>query len=336
MAVATGLLAWLVLAQLRDRIFDWGLFFSTLRGINWGWMACAIVLLYGTYLGRALRWGVLLRPVKPHASLANLLSATVIGFTAITLFGRPGEIVRPYLIANKEKVPLTSQLAAWLLERIFDLLMALLVFGYALAKAKSSGMRVGPSLAWVFATGGKAVGAISVVLIVMLFVFRHFGEKAATRLTDALRFLPERHYTRAAHMARAFVQGIESTRSDTALLALLAYSVLEWVLIAGCYWCVAQAFSHLLRLGWVDILIYMGFVSFGAVVQIPGIGGGTQVVSVLVLTELFATKLEVATSFSLFIWIITFVVIIPVGLLMALHEGLNWRGLRQIGRETIP
>jgi ABC-type sulfate transport system permease component len=80
----------------------------------------------------------------------------------------------------------------------------------------------------------------------------------------------------------------------------------------------------------------MGFVSFGAVVQIPGIGGGTQVVSVLVLTELFATKLEVATSFSLFIWLITFVVIIPVGLLMALHEGLNWRGLRQIGRETIP
>ena len=62
--------------------------------------------------------------------MRNLLSATVIGFTAITLFGRPGEFVRPYLIALKEKVPVTSQLAAWLLERIFDLLMALLLFGF--------------------------------------------------------------------------------------------------------------------------------------------------------------------------------------------------------------
>ena len=38
------------------------------------------------------------------------------------LLGRPGEFVRPYLIAVKERVPVTSQLAIWVLERIFDLL----------------------------------------------------------------------------------------------------------------------------------------------------------------------------------------------------------------------
>ena len=40
----------------------------------------------------------------------------------------------------------------------------------------------------------------------------------------------------------------------------------------------------------------MGFVSFGAVVQIPGIGGGVQVVSVLVLTKIFGFPVELATS----------------------------------------
>ena len=44
----------------------------------------------------------------------------------------------------------------------------------------------------------------------------------------------------------------------------------------------------------------MGFVSFGSIVQIPGIGGGMQVVSVLVLTELFGVRLELATAFALF------------------------------------
>ena len=59
----------------------------------------------------------------------------------------------------------------------------------------------------------------------------------------------------------------------------------------------------------------MGFVSFGSVVQIPGIGGGMQVVAVLVLTELFGVRLELATSFADPDWILTFVAIVPVGLL---------------------
>ena len=62
-------------------------------------------------------------------------------------------------------------------------------------------------------------------------------------------------------------------------------------------------------------------------VQIPGIGGGVQVVAVLVLTELFGVPGS-GDSFAVFIWVITFVVIVPVGLLAALKEGLNWRGLR--------
>jgi glycosyltransferase 2 family protein len=334
-AVATALLAWFLHAQFQDHPFNWRLFLDSLTGIRWGWIGLATLLLYGTYYGRALRWAVLIRPVKPAPSMMNLLRATVIGFAAITLFGRPGEIVRPYLIANREGVSLTSQLAAWVLERIYDLLMALLVFGYALAEAKSSGMRVGPSLVWVFQTGGVLVAVISSILVILLLAFRHFGEWAKARLHSALEFLPEPHYGRATRVVTSFLQGVESTRSDAALFALFGLSVIEWVLIAGCYWCVAQGFSHQIRLGLVDILIYMGFVSFGAIVQIPGIGGGTQVVSILVLTELFDVGLEVAAGFSLFIWFITFVVIVPVGLLVALHEGLNWRGLRQIGRENV-
>ena len=76
----------------------------------------------------------------------------------------------------------------------------------------------------------------------------------------------------------------------------------------------------------------MGFVSFGSVVQIPGVGGGMQVVSVLVLTELFGVRFELASAFAIFLWAITFVAIVPLGLFVALKEGLDWRSLKQIGR----
>src|SRR5579884_529646 len=107
----------------------------------------------------------MIRPVKSRSSLANLLPATLLGFAAITLFGRPGELVRPYLIARKEEVPVSSQLATLLLERLFDLLMALLLFGFALARVNASGMAVGPKLAGILAVGGKLLGVVAVILL---------------------------------------------------------------------------------------------------------------------------------------------------------------------------
>lgn len=326
--------AWFLYARLSERGFDWALARGSISQLRWNWLFLALVPIFGTYYGRAMRWAVFLKPLKPHPSIPNLLSATVIGFTAITLFGRPGEFVRPYLIAVKERVPVTSQLAAWVLERIFDLLMALLVFAYALSRVESSGLQVGSKLAWVLGAGGRIVTAACLALLMMILSFRHFAEPAKRRLLGFLQFLPEPQYLKMEKLVISFVQGVESTRSDSALLLVLAYSIVEWVLIAACYWSLAQAFAGTITLRPVDVLIFMGFVSFGAAIQVPGIGGGMQVVSVVVLTELFGIRLELASAFAFLIWFLTFVAIVPFGLLLALKEGLDWHALRRIGREA--
>jgi uncharacterized protein (TIRG00374 family) len=332
--LAGAVLLWFLYAQLSAHGFDWRLAARSFTGLRWAWLLLSVVFIGATYGVRALRWAVFLKPLKPHPSLTGLLSATVIGFAAITLFGRPGEFVRPYLIAAKERVPATSQLAAWLLERIFDLLMALLVFGFALTRMQTSAVHVGRGLEWAFAFGGRIVTLASLAILIVLLSFRHLAEPIRRWLLRFTVFLPERHQKRIEQVIGAFVQGAESTRSDGALLAVFLYSVLEWALIAGCYWCLARSFPGLMLTGVVNILIFMGFVSFGAAVQIPGIGGGLQVVSVVVLTELFGVRLEVATAFSILIWFLTFVVVVPFGLVLAVKEGLDWRSLRRMGQET--
>jgi uncharacterized protein (TIRG00374 family) len=296
-------------------------------------MAFALIPMFGTYYGRALRWAVFLKPVKPDPSIGALTSATVIGFTAITLLGRPGEFIRPYLIAVKERVAVTYQIAAWILERIFDLLMALLVFAFALTKVRASGIQVGEKLEWVLSAGGLIVGVSCAIIFLLILSFRHLAQPVQSRLMAALRHLPEQRFQKVERWITAFVQGVESTRSDGALLLIFLYSVIEWLLIATCYWCLARAYSGMVNLNLVDVLIFMGFVSFGSAVQIPGIGGGIQVVAVVVLTELFGIRLELATSFAFLTWILTFVAIVPVGLVLALKEGLDWHSLRRIGRE---
>jgi glycosyltransferase 2 family protein len=302
--------------------------------LRWWWLAAASGSVLAGYYGRALRWRVLMRPVKRDPSLWNLFSATVIGFTAITLLGRPGEFVRPYLIASKEKVSTSSQMAALVLERIYDVLTVLAIFGFALGRVRRSDAALGPALSWVFATGGWLVGALSIVVLALLAAFRHFSAAMRRRLLDALAALPEQHFKRADRLITAFVQGVESTKSQKAMLLVVWYTAIEWATIAVTVFCVMRAFGGALHFGWLDVLIFLGFLAFGAVVQIPGVGGGTQVVSVLVLTQLFRVPLEISTSIALVLWFISFVVVVPVGVALALHEGVRWRTLKQLEPEV--
>ena len=298
--------------------------------LRWFWLVAASGSVIAGYYGRALRWRVLMRPVKPEPSLWNLFSATVIGFSAITVLGRPGEFVRPYLIAAKEKVSTSSQMAALVLERIYDMLIVLAIFGFALSRVRRSDAALGPALSWVFATGGWFVGALSIMVLGLLAAFRHFSAAMRRRLLGALAVLPERHFKRADRLITAFVKGVESTRSHKAMLLVVWYTVLEWATIALTVFCVMRAFGSALRFGWLDVFILLGFLAFGAVVQIPGVGGGMQVVSVLVLTELFRVPLEISTSVALVLWFISFVVVVPLGVALALHEGVRWRTLKPL------
>lgn len=333
-ALAAAGIAVLLAYRWRELGFEWAEFAGTFRQLRWKWVALGAALALATYLGRALRWQVLLRPVQPRSRLSGLLSATAIGFTAIVLFGRAGEPVRPYLIALKERVSFSSQIAAWLIERMLDLLTALLIFGFALSQVDQAAVSVGPALAWVLRTGGYVAVLTGVASLGILAAFLHLSGPMRRRLLDALAFLPPPKRERVERVVEAFAQGMESARNGGYVALLAFYSLLEWALIVFCYACLFQALPATASLSLREVVIFVGFAAFGAVVQIPGIGGGVQVVSVIVLRELFGLALEPATGLAVLIWIVTFVVILPFGLALALREGLTLAKLRKLEQEA--
>ncbi len=337
LAVIIGLAAVLVAAtRWRHGSFDWALFTSTLWAVRWPWLAVAVLIAMASYYGRVLRWAVMIRHLRPHPDLGGLFSATIIGFTAIYLFGRPGEFVRPYLIAIKEKVSVSSQLAAWLLERICDLLTTLLIFAFALAEVERSGAGVGPRLRWAMETGGYLLGGVGLLSLAVVILLRQFPSQFRQRLIDGLEVLPVRWRTKAAELVDSFLNGLEATRSPAGLWGLVWYTVLEWALIISCYFAMFRAFPATSRLGFGDALILIGFVAFGSLVQIPGLGGGVQVVCIVILSEVFKLPVEAATGIALIIWLITFVVVVPVGVVYIVKEGLNWRKIKEIEESCQP
>lgn len=334
MLLALAAAAYWLRERSRGQGFDWqafGLFFVRL---DFRWVAVGAGLCLLTYVVRALRWAVLLRPVAAHPSFLGLVSATAVGFAALVILGRPGEFVRPYLISVRERVSFSSQLAAWLLERIYDLLAALCIFGFSLSQVRASGIPLGPQLAWVVETGGYAVGILCAICLVLLVFMGRFGDIMRRRILGALEVLPDRLRLPANRSTIAFLDGAAATGSWGAVFLLVLYTALEWTLIAAGYYSLMRSSPAGLGFGVVDILIFMGFVSFGAVVQIPGVGGGTQLVAIVVLTQVFSVPAEAAASLAVLIWVSTFVIVVPFGILLGLYEGWNWSQIRQAPREV--
>ncbi|MBM3738645.1 MAG: flippase-like domain-containing protein [Acidobacteria bacterium] len=327
--VVMAIAGWYLVRGWREG-FQWAKFAGLFRSLDPAWIGAATLIALSTYVGRALRWRVLIRHQKRDPGLWGLVSATAIGFTAIVLFGRPGEMVRPYLISAKERLTFSSQMAAWLLERMYDLMMALLVFGFALAHVRGSGVQAGERLQWVLELGGWFVGGVGTICLIVFIALRQFGERSKKRILDGLGFLPEPVRDKASGLLSSFTDGVQSTRNWGAVFEVLVYSIIEWILIVACYFCIFRSAPQVSHFGIMDVLIFVGFVSFGAVIQIPGVGGGMQIVSIFVLTELFGLPVEISSGLAMVLWGITFVVIVPAGLALAFREGLNWGKLRHI------
>ena len=332
--VAAGLLVSLALwAAWRFRDFggfDVRYFFATFTHTRWGWLSAAIVVGFATYFGRAVRWAVILEPQRPRASLRKLFSSTVIGFTAILLLGRPGELVRPYLISVNEGVTFSSQLAAWLLERIYDTLLILGLFGCALALFSVGDRDRSETLGWVLRTGGWVATGITAVCLAALFALHRWSSNLRERLSPLLTMLAEHHQDRAERFLDSLIEGFSSARSITSVARLFGWSMATWAAVTAGFACLLRAFPETSALDLSDVIVFMGFVAFGSIVQIPGIGGGTQVVATVCLVEIFRVPLEAATGIAVALWLASLASTVPAGIYLTLREGIHWQNLRHL------
>jgi hypothetical protein len=67
----------------------------------------------------------------------------------------------------------------------------------------------------------------------------------------------------------------------------------------------------------------------GSLIQLPGVGGGSQLATIAMLNHVFDVPPELAASAGIMLWLVTFVAVIPVGLFLAHRERLSLRKLSE-------
>jgi hypothetical protein len=317
--------------------FQWDVFFGTLFALDYRWLLAGTGLAFLSYFGRAARWKLMMFPA--HSRLSRLFSATLIGFSAVVLLGRAGELVRPMLIAKREDSTYPAQAAIWLLERLYDLLLILVLFGIGLAEADSIGLPSTSRLTPVVRIGGGLITVAAGAAAAVLYLLARHPETCRIQIVRAFSFLPQRIVVRISRTLDSFLEGARSIAYPRILASSVALTVTEWGIILGAIWCFFQAHPASRGLPFLDAAVYLGFVSVGNIVQLPGIGGGVQLASIIVFTELFHVPFEIATGLSLIIWAGAALIVLPFGIPLAIagHVKLSdFRKMTAVENEICP
>jgi len=327
-AVVVALLGILIYSQFREwRDFEWDMFWAQIGKIDKIHILYGVALIYLHYGLRALRWKIFLKPLK-KTSWVGLMPPTLIGFTGLALLGRPGEFIRPYLIARQAKVSFSSQIAVWTVERIFDLgAFAVLI---ALAIFLPSALQSIPHPEYyrqfrdagfllIAGVAGAAVGAV---------IVSKSGESIATWIESRFSHLPSGFGHRLAQKVREFGMGLNTIHGPMSLLLLAVLSIGIWYVTGLAYQEVTHSYGvDALEIPVSQLLILMGASMAGSMLQLPAVGGGSQMATIATLSSVFDVPPEMAASCGILLWLVTFAAVVPLGLALAHPERLLLRTL---------
>lgn len=333
LALAVALVALAVYARGRIH-FNWGVFVEQLKLADWRLIGFGAALIFLGYVVRSIRWVLFLKPARKIPALSRpwfgVLGAQVIGYTGVALLGRPADLVRPYLVARRVKLPLSSQLAVYVVERMFDLGAMALIFSTALYFAPDRATLPHPELLRHIALAGLAGTA---ALAILATAIRLSGEAVATGSERILGKLSKSLGRSVGEKIRAFRDGLDMLGSLRDVFSALLLSLLMWGMITLTYLETIRAFVdspplHNITLARCLVLMAVGMAS--SAVQLPVVGWFTQIgVLAATMQGFFGAAWEPSLGCAAVMLIVTFLCVIPVGLVWARIDQVSLRKLSE-------
>src|SRR4030095_6268290 len=171
--------------------------------------ASAVIL---TFLLRPVRWRCLTSP-RGELRFRTVLRTTVIGFGALAILPiRVGDVIRPYLLARQERMPVTSVFATVVMERVLDLiavlaLMATYVWGFA-GEASFPARLLNP-----IKVSATIAAAIAVALLVIMWILATHPGRIGGIAAALARVLPGKLSDRVGRLASTFSSGFAAARN---------------------------------------------------------------------------------------------------------------------------
>lgn len=281
------------------------------------------------YVVRAARWGALLAPLA-KASLRNLFVATTVGFGAVFLFGRAGEVVRPVVLPMREpRVRPAASFVTIMIERIYDSIAVVVLFAVNLLWFRPPVIVAG-NLMRIRVVG---IGLL-IVAAAGVFGLTQFRKRSGGAISGLKTFLERRRFIPAA-VTKAVLSILEQLAKalrvlvDARELAVtVGWTALVWLGIAFANLLVLRAFG--LPFGITETIFVLGWSLVGSLVPTPGgAAGAFHAATAAGLMFLGVTK-ETAAAISIVLHLVDFGPALIFGFLYFIRGDINLSRLRSL------
>ena len=254
------------------RNLNWTEVSQALQKANPFYLVAAVSVVCFGYLLRAKRWQVLLEPIT-KTSLKELFATTTVGFAAVFLVGRAGEIVRPmWLPMRDRRVRPSAALVTLGVERIFDLASLICFFAVNLLWFTAPAGRE-EEFAYIKLIGNLLLAG-TVVGFTALYLYQKFAPKIIgwfEKATDK-KFIPKKLRRIFLSLLKQLAAALAILRDWREIVSVVFWTVMLWLSIAVPTWFVLLAFDLPLSLS--DALFVMGWAALGSLVPTPGGAAG--------------------------------------------------------------
>lgn len=307
----------------RHRVhFNWSVFGEQLKLADWHRIAFALGCIYLGYLIRAMRWALLIRHNR-KVPMLSLLGTQVIGFTAVALIGRVADLVRPYLVSRKTGLPLSSQIAVYVVERLFDFGAMALIASTVIVLAPA-GSLPHPEVLRKAGYWGLALTAGGALFLVAV---RLAGGPVGSLLGRAFGVLSKSAGEAVEGKIHSFHAGLDTIRSFSDFGVTGSLSLAMWLLIAFAYLEIALAFvasPELASMTPAKAVLLMVVSGTASVIQLPVLGWFTQIGLVEeAIRNFFGVRPEAATGCAATLLLVTFLGIVPIGMIWARFDRVS-------------
>jgi glycosyltransferase 2 family protein len=309
------------------RKLDWQEVRQAVSHANPYLLVLAVLVISLAYFFRAARWGALLAPLSP-ASLRNLFIATTVGFGAVFLFGRTGEVVRPVVLPMRDpRIRPSASFVTIMVERIYDMIAVVLLFAINLLWFKPP-TNAGVEFGRVRMTG------IILLLVALAGVFglTQFRKKSKGAIGWIRKTLEGRRLV-PARLTRAILSILEQLASalrvlvDARELAVtVGWSAMVWVAIALANLLVFRAFG--LPFGVTQTVFVLGWSLVGSLVPTPGGAAGAFHAATAAGLISLGVQRETAAAISIVLHVVDFGPALIFGIYYIIRGDINLSRLR--------
>src|SRR4029078_9690732 len=290
----------------------------------------AVLIISAAYFVRAFLLGALLKPLSA-ARFSDLFAATTIGFSAVFLLGRAGEVVRPVALSMRDpRIRPSASLVTIIVERICDMSALALMFAINLIWFKPPST-LGVSFDRVRTAGMVLFGA-TVVGIAFLTWFRSKSDlviRLVEGLFARLRFIPQRLTKLVLGILQQLAQALRVLVNLTELLETIGWTGLLWFAIAAANLLVMRAFH--LPVGFPETIFVLGWALVGSLVPTQSVAAGSfHAATATGLLFIGVKNRETAAALAIVLHLVDFGPALLFGLFYVIRGDLSLTKLRKM------